>query len=250
MMDNNEREKYVEAMLAIEREFQRVSQLVDPRMYKIQYSHIHQHPLLVLGYNPGGESGADDLLEQSKFYENYEHDIVYFREHQRYGIASGLCLLLEAMAGTTNSKILRNIPYLNVIWRRSANTSKLKVSESAASRECAGSLARIFTLVDPSHIVTTTQALGVLKKLHLTSPVMGARPTITTPNGSNTATVFATYSATLNATRKRVNIVAVGHPSKFARRSELWSKICNETGAALRDLGLSADQFREIPNGY
>lgn len=53
--------------------------ITDRGLYKILSSHIHNFPLLVLGYNPGGTPGADELMSASpSFFQNWEHDYVRF----------------------------------------------------------------------------------------------------------------------------------------------------------------------------
>lgn len=61
---------------------------------------------------------------------------------------------------------------------------------------------------------------------------------ITTPNGSNTATIFETYEGTLSATGKTVPIAVVGHPSKYARRVDTWAAVAKATAEFFEKRGL------------
>ncbi|MDX2176670.1 MAG: hypothetical protein SF028_09370 [Candidatus Sumerlaeia bacterium] len=219
-------------------EFQSASGLKDRRLYKIQYSPLHRFPLLALGDNPGGISGADDLLESSTFYEDGRHDIVEFREHPRYHIAAGMFALFAAILKTRDLDAIRRIPYLNVTFRRSQNKATLDLSPAAAALESASVLSKIITLIDPSYILITRGGFAHFKQLHLSSYHVLDNDTITTPNGSNTATIFETYEGVLKATGMTVPIAVVGHPSKYARRADVWVAVAKATAAFFERRGL------------
>ena len=94
-------------MRDLEHRFQAKSGLSDRRYYKIYYSHIHPFPLLVLGYNPGGETDGSDLSASKLFFENWEHDYLCFRAEPRYSLARPMCDLLSSALGTRSVNDLR-----------------------------------------------------------------------------------------------------------------------------------------------
>ena len=71
----------VDRMVRLDTEFRAASGLTDRRFYKIFYSAIAPAPLLVIGFNPGGETDGTDLNASESFYENWEHDYVDFRSY-------------------------------------------------------------------------------------------------------------------------------------------------------------------------
>src|SRR5215831_14988280 len=105
-------------MRDIDDEYRAASGISEHRYYKIYYSHIHRFPLLILGYNPGGETDGTDLSASDTYYENWEHDYVCFRNDSRYTVARPMCALLRSVLQTTSVNTLRQVPATNVIFRR------------------------------------------------------------------------------------------------------------------------------------
>ena len=229
---------YLRAMQALEDEFRASSGLADRRFYKIQYSHLHPFPLLALGDNPGGVPEGGALLESSTFYEKGQHDLVEYRANTGYPIAAGMYALLAGVLGTRDPDAVRRVPYLNVTFRRSQKKAALDVSAGQAARESAPVLAKIIRLVDPGYLVVTRGGFEQFRGLHLGDACRLGDDTITTPNGSNTATVFEAFRGTLQATGKPVVIAVIGHPSKYARRVDTWAAVAKATREVLHREGL------------
>jgi hypothetical protein len=59
---------------------------------------------------------------------------------------------------------------------------------------------------------------------------------ITTPNGSNTATIFRTFSGELTS-GVEVSAFAIGHPSRYASRRE-WRDVITASSAAVNRLNV------------
>lgn len=231
---------YLTNMKAIEADFQERSGLTDRRHYKIQYSHLHPFPLLALGDNPGGVPEGGQLLESSTFYEKGQHDIVEYRSHPKYHIAAGMFALFAAILGTRDLDSIRQVPYLNVTFRRSQNKAALNVGEAGAARESAPVLEKIIRLVDPSYVLITRGGFSHFQKLHLSKVALLPEDPISTPNGKNDATIFEAYKGVLAATGREVPIAVVGHPSKYARRTDTWAAVAVAASSFFSSRGLRA----------
>lgn len=233
-------DSYLSEMQALENEFREQSGLADRRYYKIQYTHLHPFPLLALGDNPGGVPEGGSLLESSTFYENGQHDIVEYRGNPNYHIAAGMYALLAGVLGSCDPDAIRRVPYLNVTFRRSQSKAALDMNSAAAAKESAPVLSRIIRLVDPSYLIVTRGGFGHFRRLHMNAAAVLADDAITTPNGANTATIFEGYRGTLAATGRTVPVAVIGHPSKYAKRTETWAAVVRATGAMLDREGLRA----------
>lgn len=211
----------------IDADFRKQSGLSDKRYYKIYYSHIHPFPIIVLGFNPGGETDGTDLNASKSFYENWEHDYVKYRRNPKYAIAAPIYNLLSFVLRTDDPQIIRQIPATNVIFHRSRNENKLNMQPIQAAREAQPFLNKIIEEVNP-HIVlcVAKTAYDLFKKLHVENGTLteDKNSQITTPNGRSPAVIYQRNIGVLSATNKKIPILLIGHPSKYASRNE-WSGV-------------------------
>ena len=233
----------VDLMVRLEAEFRALSGLTDRRFYKIFYSAIRPAPLLVLGYNPGGETDGTDLNASESFYENWEHDYVDFRSYgNAYKLAGSAYDTLAEVLQTSSDDAIRRIPATNVIFRRSRRSSDLNLTTRAAVRESAPVLAEILRAVDPVAILllgSTAFDAFVGEHCEPDSLVVNAEPPqLFTPNGRSNACMFRSARANVAALGREAALLMVGHPSKYARHG-VWRDVCASLRDELVRLGVS-----------
>lgn len=226
----------IDRMARLETEFRKVSGLTDRRFYKIFYSAIAPAPLLVLGFNPGGETDGTDLNASESFYEKWEHDYVDFRGYgDAYKLAGRAYDTLTEALQTSSEDDIRRIPATNVMFRRSRRSSRLGLPDSAAVRESAPVLAEIMRAVDPVAIlIFGAKAFDAFLGGHCVRSSLvedAEQPQIFTRNGTYPARMFRSTSAHVTALGRDVPLLVVGHPSTYADRREVWREVV----AALRD---------------
>ena len=226
----------VDRMMRLETEFRVASGLTDRRFYKIFYSAIAPAPLLVIGFNPGGETDGTDLNASDSFYENWEHDYVDFRGYGKaYTLAGRAYDLLSEALQTSSEDDIRRIPATNVIFRRSRRSSGLDLPERAAAHESAPVLAAILRAVDPvAVLVFGSKAFHAFVDGHCVrgSLVVNAEPPqLFKRNGTSDACMFRSASAHVTALGRDVPLLMVGHPSKYYARHGVWRDVV----ASLRD---------------
>ena len=228
-------------MQEIDAAFRAASGISERRYYKIYYSHIHPFPLLVLGQNPGGETDGTDLTASETFFENWEHDYLCFRNNPSYALARPMCALLAAVLQTMSVNVLRQVPATNVIFRRSRNTESLNLSPTKAAAESAPALRSILEAVNPRAVLLIANtAYKLFKAFHCEprSITEDAEPQIFTPNGKANACIFISAQARVLGLNRTVPLFMVGHPSKYAGRSE-WPQVVAALGQGLLQCGVS-----------
>ncbi|AEI13180.1 hypothetical protein Celgi_2681 [Cellulomonas gilvus ATCC 13127] len=233
----------IDLMSRLDAEFRATSGLTDRRFYKIFYSAIAPAPLLVLGFNPGGEVDGTDLNASSSFYENWEHDYVDFRRHgKQYSLAGPAYDTLVQVLQTTSEDAIRRVPATNVIFRRSRHAAALNLTARAAAHESAPVLAQILRAVDPAAILllgSTAFRAFVGEHCESGSLVVNAEPPeILGANGRHDACLFRSAHAQVPALGRDVPLLMVGHPSTYARR-EVWREVVASLRAELLRLGVS-----------
>ncbi len=233
----------IDLMSRLDAEFRATSGLTDRRFYKIFYSAIAPAPLLVLGFNPGGEIDGTDLNASSSFYENWEHDYVDFRHHgKQYSLAGPAYDLLVQVLQTPSEDAIRRIPASNVIFRRSRHASALNLTAGAAAHESAPVLAQILRAVDPSAILllgSTAFRAFVGEHCDRGSLVVNAEPPeVLGANGQHDACLFRSARAHVAALGRDVPLLMVGHPSKYAYQG-LWREVVASLRAELVRIGVS-----------
>ena len=219
-------------MQEIDAAFRAASGISERRYYKIYYSHIHPFPLLVLGQNPGGETDGTDLAASETYFENWEHDYLCFRNNPRYALARPICALLAAALQTTSVNTLRQIPATNVIFRRSRNSESLNLSPAKAAAESAPALRNILAVVNPRAVLLIANtAYKLFKTFHCEprSVEENAEPQVFTPNGKANACIFLSAQARVLGLNRTVPLFMVGHPSKYAGRTE-WPQVVEALG--------------------
>ncbi|MDN4478657.1 hypothetical protein QQX10_10695 [Demequina sp. SYSU T00039] len=233
----------VDRMVRLETEFRVASGLTDRRFYKIFYSAIAPAPLLVIGFNPGGETDGTDLNASESFYENWEHDYVDFRGYgNAYTLAGRAYDTLTEALQTSSEDDIRRIPATNVIFRRSRRSSGLCLPDRAAAHESAPVLAGILRAVDPEAIlVFGSKAFRAFVGEHCVrgSLVVNAEPPqLFARNGTHFACMFRSASAHVTALGREVPLLVVGHPSTYATR-DVWRDVVASLRDELVRLGVS-----------
>lgn len=233
----------IDLMSRLDAEFRATSGLTDRRFYKIFYSAVAPAPLLVLGFNPGGEVDGTDLNASSSFYENWEHDYVDFRHHgKQYSLAGPAYDLLVQVLQTPSEDAIRRVPATNVIFRRSRHASALNLTARAAARESSPVLAQILRAVDPAAILllgSTAFRAFVGEHCDSGSLVVNAEPPeVLGANGHHDACLFRSARAHVAALGRDVPLLMVGHPSKYAYQG-LWREVVASLRSELVRLGVS-----------
>ena len=234
----------VDLMVRLDAEFRAQSRLTDRRFYKIFYSAIAPAPLIVLGFNPGGETDGTDLNASESFYENWEHDYVDFRNHgNAYRLAGRAYDTLSQVLQTTSPDAIRRIPATNVIFRRSRRASDLNITPRAAVRESAPVLAEILRAVDPVAILlvgSTASDAFVREHCVPDSLVVNPEPpALFKPNGGSDACMFRSARSHVTALGREVDLLTVGHISKYYARHGIWLEVVASLRAELVRLGVS-----------
>lgn len=227
-----------EWMKNLDLQFQDVSGLRERRFYKIFYSQIHSFPLLVLGYNPGGKTDGSDLCASESYFENWEHDIVKYRNDSRYRMALPMCMLLSKCLGTRSVDDLRQVPVSNVIFRRSPNMSALKMTPKIAALESNPFVENIINEVNPRIILLiSSSAYNLFVKYYCSNVKEENDDFIFTPNGKNNACILKIATARINTTQSNARLIMIGHPSKYATRQE-WHDVLDACIGEFAELGL------------
>lgn len=234
--------EYALRMAALEDEFRAVSGLSDRGHYRVFYSHVHRCPLLVLGYNPGGQPGDPGLFTASdSYFENWEHDFVEFRFERRYAVAAPAFEMLCVALNTRDESLIRQVPVSNVIFRRSPNMDKMA---SRLARESAPVLSQIIQIVQPRIVLTMTKvAYEQFLTLHCQGDFAHCSDPVRTPNGASPAVVYTHCSAALKATGEQATIICTGHPSKYSSRRE-WPHVLERVRQAFEANGVTAAAFK------
>ena len=220
-------------MRSLDEAYRVVSGLRERRYYSIFYSKVEPHPILILGYNPGGnpETWSESALASRSYYENSEHEYV----DCHYPLATAMRSFLLSALNTTDPNRIRSIPKTNLIFRRSTNQGTLALSTSAGLREAKPFVETIVARCQPRLIICEgTTTLNAFEKGFCTSVsqhVDGHE--ITTPNGRHRAAIYRSDTAFVDCLGRRVVIIGIGHPSKYAGRAE-WTTVVNRASSAMR----------------
>jgi len=209
--------------------------------YKIFYSHIHPFPLLVLGLNPGGASDGPNLVASDSYFEQWEHDYPRFRETVGYALARPICQLLSTALATKSVDALRQVPATNVIFRRSKSINDLSTTQMAGAKEAKVAIERIIQVVDPLVILFISKtAYDLFTKIHCLRGTVSEEESsiIRTPNGVNSACIFLRARGFVNVVSRSVELLTVGHPSRYAVRGD-WASVTSALRSTLEELGVS-----------
>jgi hypothetical protein len=134
-------------------------------------------------------------------------------------VFSFLCQVL----GTNEVRNIRQIPATNVGFRRSQNTNG--INPRTLAREASSTLKQLLVIVDPALVLFLSKgAFDTFQQLHCDQVADRCDDGVFTRNGRSPAEIYTHCTATLACTGKRIRLVSVGHPSKYAGRSE-WPRV-------------------------
>jgi len=211
-------------MRRLNREYREASGLEERRFYSIFYSQINPSPLLIIGFNPGGNSDAWDesALASRSFYENGEHEYV----DCHYPIAVAMRQFLTDVAVISSHDQLRSIPKTNLIFRRSRSMDGLRFSERDVILEAKPILDQVLERVAPNVVICEgISTLRHFERYYCESVEEEIDDTcVDTPNGKHRARIYKADKAVLSSNNRPVNLLGIGHPSKYSGRSE-WGRV-------------------------
>jgi hypothetical protein len=229
----------VEQMRDIDHDYCAASGISGRLNYKIFYSHIHPFPLFVLGENPGGGAVGTDLVASDSLFENWEHDFVHFRHHGRaYSLAGPMCDLLTQILDTRSVDVLRQVPVSNMYFRRSPSMGAL--TPKGAALEARPFVSRLMKMINPRCILCISNEAYRLFRIHHCQRGTVAEceaPRFFTPNGRHQVCLFLRARGFVPALGRDIALLMVGHPSKYARRSE-WPSAVGALRAAMQQIGI------------
>ena len=206
--------------------------------YSIFYSRIRPSEVLVIGYNPGGnpETWDESQLASRAFYENDEHEYV----DCHYPLATAMRSFLIQSFSLPNEGRIRQIPKINLIFRRSRSQDHMGSNEKSYLSEAKPFVERILARVAPRLIIVEgTTTLSEFGRMYCSAVSSDSRQLeITTPNGRHPARLFKAAQAVLNVTKNPIQLIAIGHPSKYSRRPQ-WTQVIDRARALIQEMGIA-----------
>lgn len=227
-------ESSTEFMRRVDEEYRRASGLTERRFYSIFYSQVNPFPILLLGFNPGGDPETWDEAElaSQSFYENGEHEYV----DCDYEIAVAMRNFLGEVLPIESSEDIRRIPKTNLIFRRSGSMDELKLTNLQAILDAKPILSQIIRHVAPTTTIcegmTTLKAFNQHYCRDVQEEIDGFD--IKTPNGMRNARIYRADQGILLDTDSPVRILGIGHPSRYSGRLE-WSDVMAATKTFLHE---------------
>ncbi len=221
-------------MQRLDTEYQKLSGLSERKFYSIYYSQIIPSPVLILGFNPGGDPNNWDksVLASQTFYENNEHEYV----DCDYKIAVAMRKFLINVLSLSDKEDIRNIPKTNIIFRRSISTNSLGLSKEHAILEAKPILNQILIRVAPKTIIC--EGIGTLEKFekHYCENVneFADDTKIHTPNGKNEALIYKADEGIITILSQSTKLLGIGHPSKYSYHAA-WTDVCTAAKKFLKD---------------
>jgi hypothetical protein len=211
-------------MQDLEARYQRASGLSDRLDYTIFYSRVRPAPLLILGWNPGGDpkDPSTVLRASDGWYENDEHEYV----DSHYTIALAMRAFLVDILRLESPEPIRRLPKSNITFRRSPDAASLGMPTRQALIEARPFLREILDRVQPSVLVLEGKQTSDAFRRHYCTDEWNPGPEapVTSPNGLHKATIFSTSRTTLAHSRQPVTTINLGHPSRYGRRAD-WQKV-------------------------
>lgn len=226
----------VNFMKEIDAEYCMKTGLSKRRFYSIFYSKIVESPIMIIGYNPGGnpENWDESQLASTSFYENGEHEYV----DCHYPLAVGTRDFIKRAMKLESFEPIRKIPKINLIFRRSSSQDTLKMSPKALLNEAQEFVERIIIKVNPKVIIvegkTTLDKLNSNYCSNVKESFDGA--SVYTPNGKYKALIYRADKSFMNCLNREVTLIGVGHPSKYANRQE-WDEVIANSKKILNSNG-------------
>jgi hypothetical protein len=215
-------------MRNLDSEYRDFSGLNERRFYSIFYSQIKPSKTLILGYNPGGdpENWDESALASPSFYEKHEHEYVDTNFPTSLGMRN--YLLGSRLVDSVDQ--IRDIPKINLIFRRSRNMNELSISPRQALAEAQPFVEKIIDTVCPDLIIcegkSTLDKFEALYCKKMKQEVDGK--TVFTPNGQHNALIYRADKATVNCLGRSCLLIGIGHPSKYSSRGE-WKYVLENT---------------------
>lgn len=225
----------IEFMQKLDADYRAASGLTERRLYSIFYSRVAPSHVMVIGYNPGGDPDHWDesLLASRSFYENGEHEYV----DCHYPLAVAMRRFLTATFSLDSVEQIREIPKTNLIFRRSPGQDSLTLRPAAALDEARPFVEKIIQRVQPHAILFEgTVTLDQFERIYCEDVSrFQDGPPVTTPNGRNHATIFRLDSGHVRCLGRRVTLIGLGHPSKYAGRAE-WHEVIARARRVIGDI--------------
>jgi len=194
----------------LSRDFLTAAGLRDRRDYSAFYSPCVPSPLLVLNANPGGD--ADDYQVVDVGAGQHE----YIEGYGKTSATTGR-ILMDAL-GQVDAEAIRGVQGSNVIWRRSRRMAQLAISEKDAALETQPFLKRMIQHVAPRAILFGgNSAFTLFIEAHQATARSFPDETLTGPNGSRQAVVYARYELQLPYLSGPVDAFVILHPCKGVR---------------------------------
>lgn len=211
-------------MARLDQEYRSATGLNERRHYSIFYSQIDPSPVLILGFNPGGnpDTWDESALASTSFYENGEHEYV----DCHYPIAVSMRQFLKDIGLINSDEEIRPIPKTNIVFRRSRSMDGLKISDTQAIEEAKPVLDQIIKRVAPTTIIFE----GISTKKHFEKHYCEEvekeidNINVETPNGRYNARIYMADRARLTDSGRKVLLLGIGHPSKYSGRAE-WRDV-------------------------
>ena len=215
-------------MRSLDSQYRESTGLRERRYYSIFYSLVEPSKTLIIGFNPGGDPATwnESALASRSFYENREHEYVDTDFPTSVGMRD--FLLGSGIVATVEE--IRDIPKINLIYRRSRNMNELPITPRQAVLEAHPYVEKIIQRVSPELIIC--EGKSTLDKFEAfycgkTDQEVDGQ-TVFTPNGRHNALIYRADRATVKCLEKPCILVGIGHPSKYSSRSE-WQSVLDNT---------------------
>lgn len=217
-----------EFMRSLDSQYRESTGLRERRYYSIFYSLVEPSKILILGFNPGGDPAtwSESALASRSFYENREHEYV----DTDFPTSVGMRDFLLGSGIVETVEEIRDIPKINLIFRRSRNMNELPITPRQAVLEAQPYIEKIIQRVSPELIIC--EGKSTLDKFEAfycgkTDQEVDGQ-TVLTPNGRHNALIYRADRATVKCIEKPCILVGIGHPSKYSSRSE-WQSVLDNT---------------------
>jgi len=191
-------------MKTIDLNYQKKTGLTQRKYYSIFYSKLQESPIMIIGYNPGGNPDIwnESQLASKSFYENGEHEYV----DCHYSLAVGTRNFIMRVLDLKDSEPIRSIPKTNIIFRRSVNQDKLKLTPTILIDESKEFLEEIIKYVNPDVIIfegkTTLDKFN--SKFCSTTTKSFDNSSVFTPNGKYDAQIYRADRSYVNCLQKEI----------------------------------------------
>ena len=227
-----------EFMQRLDTEYRDATGITERRLYSIFYSQVIPSPILILGYNPGGDptNWDESALASESLYEASEHEYV----DCDYKIARAMRPFLIHVLSLASENEIRRIPKTNLLFRRSPSKGELPIGEDEAISESKSILEQILVEVSPDTILFEGINTLDLFEQNYCEDVRRSidKVDIRTPNGRYAARIYRGDEANVRVLGKSIKLLGIGHPSKFAGRTQ-WGAVQTAAKQFLRHVAVA-----------